>query len=130
MDGRRSRLQEPALDDLPIFDPKPLHDLLNLGGSAEVIQELIALFQEDVPLHLALLKTAMGAVDGPKIMMEAHQLKGALGNLGLARFADLAARIEALALEGHLEQVPRLADTLTAAYEEALQALNAAFPGT
>ncbi len=117
------------MDDLPILDPKPLHDLLDLGGSVEVIHELIALFEEDVPLHLALLKTAMGALDGPRIMMEAHQLKGAVGNLGLARFAELAARIEALAREEHLEQIPGRADHLPAAYEEALQALNTAFPG-
>ena len=60
--------------------------------------------------------------------MEAHQLKGALSNLGLARFADLASQIESHAREGRLDQAFRLAEGLPAAYEEALHALNTAYP--
>jgi HPt (histidine-containing phosphotransfer) domain-containing protein len=116
------------LDDLPALDPKPLYELRDLAGSEDLIHELIALFQEDVPVRLAALKAALETSDGPRLVMEAHQLKGALGNLGLARFAELAARIESLAREGHLEQVPGLAESLPAAYEAALQALNVAFP--
>jgi HPt (histidine-containing phosphotransfer) domain-containing protein len=115
------------VSDLPILDPQPLQDLLNLGGSAGLIQELIALFQEDVPIHMAILKTALDASDAPQVLMEAHQLKGALGNLGLVRFADLASRIEAHAREGHLQQAPRVAEVLPAAFEEALHALNTAY---
>jgi HPt (histidine-containing phosphotransfer) domain-containing protein len=116
------------LDELPVLDPKPLHGLLDLGGSLDLIHELAALFEEDVPLRLAVLRAAVDVSDRPGIMAEAHQLKGALGNLGLARFAELAARIESLAREERLEQIPRLAAALPAAYEEALDALNAAFP--
>jgi HPt (histidine-containing phosphotransfer) domain-containing protein len=119
---------ERRLNDLPVLDPQPLRDLLVMGASSALVQELITLFQEDVPNHMAILKTALAALDAPQIMMEAHQLKGALGNLGLVRFASLASRIEAFVQEGHLEEVPPLAEALPAAYEEALQALTAAFP--
>ena len=128
MDRGNSKLLEPVLSDLPILDPQPLQDLRNLGGSAELIHELIALFQEDVPIHLTSLKTAIGASDASQVMMEAHLLKGALGNLGLVRFAELASRLEAHAREGRLEQAPQLAEGLPAAYEEALYALNTAYP--
>ncbi len=116
------------MSDLPILDSRPLHDLLDLGGSQELVHELITLFQEDVPVRLAVLKTALDVSDAPQAMMEAHQLKGALSNMGLARFAELASRIESQAREGQLEQVPGIAEVLSAAYEEALHALNTAYP--
>ena len=113
---------------MPILDPGPLDDLLNLGGSPELVHELIDLFVEDVPVRLAILKTALDASDAPQAMMEAHQLKGALSNMGLVRFADLVSRIEAQAREGRLEQVPGMAEIFSAAFEEALHALNRAYP--
>lgn len=117
------------MNELPILDPKPLQDLLNLGAPLGLVQELIVLFQEDVPIRMAMLRTALTAMDAQQMLMEAHQLKGALGNLGLVRFADLASRMETHAREGHLEKAPILAESLPAAYEEALCALKAAFPG-
>jgi HPt (histidine-containing phosphotransfer) domain-containing protein len=116
------------MNDLPVLDPRPLRDLLDLGGASELIQELIALFQEDVPPRMALLKTALDASDASQAVMEAHQLKGALSNLGLVRFADLASQIEAQAREGHLDQTGKLAEALPSAYGDALLALNSTYP--
>jgi len=116
------------LNDLPVLDPQPLRDLLEMGVAPALIQELITLFQEDVPTHMAVLRTALAASDARQTRMEAHQLKGALGNLGLVRFADLATRIEACAMTGQLDMAPILAEALPAAYEEALEALLQAHP--
>ena len=116
------------MSDPPILDPLPLQDLLEIGAPPALIQELIGLFQEDVPARLVLLKTALAAADAEQAAAEAHQLKGALGNLGLVHFADLAARIETHAWQGRLEEVSPLAEALPAAYEAALQALKVAFP--
>ena len=116
------------MNELPVLDPQPLRDLLEMGVAPALIQELITLFQEDVPTHVAVLRSALTALDGRQTRMEAHQLKGALGNLGLARFADLASRIEACAMADHLDMAPILAEALPAAYEEALVALRKAHP--
>lgn len=116
------------MNDLPVLDPQPLRDLLDLGASPTLIHELITLFQEDVPPRLTLLQRALCAQDAQQTMMEAHQLKGALSNLGLVRFAELASRIEAQARQSHLEYLPVLADALPEAYAEALAALRAGFP--
>lgn len=99
-----------------------------MGASAELAQELIALFQEDVPARLDLLKAALAGGDAGQALAEAHQLKGSLGNLGLLRFADLAARLEALVREGRLDLAPALADAMPGAYAEALRALQETFP--
>ena len=116
------------LNDHPVLDPQPLRDLLDMGAAPELVQELIALYEEDVPLRMAMLRTALAALDARQTMMDAHQLRGALGNLGLLRFAELAAGIETFAREGHLERVPALAEALPAAYEEARLALRACHP--
>lgn len=116
------------MSDLPILNPKPLQDLLDLGAPLGLIQELITMFQEDVPARIGVLHMALGSLDGDQTLQEAHQLKGTLANLGLERFADLASRIEAHAREGRLEQAPALAATLPEAYEQALLALKEAFP--
>ena len=117
-----------SLSELPVLDPRPLEDLLAMGATQGLIRELVVLYEEDVPLRVAALRTALASQDARQTMMEAHQLKGALGNLGLLHFADLAARIEQQAREGRLALAPPLADALAAAYEAALKALNAAFP--
>jgi HPt (histidine-containing phosphotransfer) domain-containing protein len=127
MDAAGPQLER-MVNDLPVLDPHPLRDLLGLGASLALIHELISLFQEDVPARLGMLNRALGAQDAQQVMMEAHQLKGALGNLGLARFAELAARIEAQAREGQMEYLPRLAEALPGAYAEALAALQSEFP--
>jgi HPt (histidine-containing phosphotransfer) domain-containing protein len=116
------------VDELPVLDPQSLHDLLDLGADAGLVQELIALFCEDVPPRMEALRTALAVGDTARILVESHQLKGALGNLGLARFAKQAARIEAEARAGQLVETPALVEGLPAAYEEALRALNQAFP--
>ena len=119
----------PALNDLPILDPRPLNDLVQLGGSSELVQELIALFEEDVPVRLAILKTALAASDLSQTLMEAHQLKGALSNMGLVRFTELASQIESQAREGKLDREAGMTDeALSAAFEEALRALKMAYP--
>lgn len=117
------------MPDLPILDPRPLQDLLGIGAGPDLVQELIGLLQEDAPPRLVILRAALAAADDATVIQEAHQLKGALGNLGLQRFADLAARIEAHVRDGHREPARELAEALPAAYEEALEALKEAFPG-
>ena len=121
-------LPERLLKVQPVLDPQPLRDLLDMGAAPELVQELITLFEADIPIHMSNLSSALTALDIRKTLMEAHQLKGALGNLGLVRFADLASRIEAFVRDGQLESAPALAEALPAAYEEALQALRASHP--
>ena len=105
-----------------------MKDLLDLGAEEGLVQELIGLFQEDVPPRMVALREGMAAGDLTRMSMEAHQMKGALSNLGLVRFADMAMHIEIEARAGFLEASPALIAALPAAYDEALAALQQAFP--
>lgn len=117
------------MSGLPILDAQPLRDLLELGAEDGLVQELIALYREDVPPRMEALREGLAAEDLPRMLTEAHQLKGALGNLGLVRFADMANRIETEARGGRLVEGPALVAALPAAYEEGLVAFREAFPG-
>ena len=114
--------------DLPVLDPAPLQELLDMGAEASLVQELVLLFQEDVPPRLVRLAASYANGDGSGILVEAHQLKGATGNLGLMRFSDLAGRIETLVRQQQLEAVGPLVQSLQGVYTEGLEALLRAFP--
>lgn len=119
---------ESALDELPVLDPDRLRNLLEIGAEPSLIHELIAIFREDVPIRLAAIQAALRSSARETLHVEAHQLKGALGNMGLLRFADQARQIETLAGQGRLDLVPPLVAALPAASAEALEALAQAFP--
>ena len=118
------------MSEQPVLDPGPLHDLLDLGVGPELIQELVGLLKEDVPSRIQAVRLGFEAGDEEQVLQEAHQLKGALGNLGLLRFADLARQVEQMAREGRLQEGGPVVSAFPAAYEEALAALAEAFPGS
>jgi len=99
-----------------------------MGAEPELVWELMALFHEDAPARMTALAAALAVQDAAAAIMEAHQLKGALGNLGLLRFADMAAEIETHLREGRVESANLLTRELPTAYAEAREALQAAFP--
>ena len=119
---------EASMSDLSVLDPAPLQELLDMGAEASLVQELVLLYQEDVPPRLARLAASFASGDAPGILVEAHQLKGATGNLGLMRFSDLAGRIETLVRQQQLQAAEPLIQALQGVYDEGLAALTQAFP--
>ncbi|HEX9082658.1 MAG TPA: Hpt domain-containing protein [Holophagaceae bacterium] len=117
------------MSDLPVFDPAQLQSLLELGAEAELIQELIGLYEADAPAHLEALAAGLAQGDPARVMAEAHHLKGSLSNLGLVRFADLARQVEEAGREGRLAGLEPLVAQFPEAHREGLAALKAAFPG-
>jgi len=99
-----------------------------MGVEQGLVGELIGLLEGDVPVRLASLRKALEASDQEAALPEAHQLKGALGTLGLLRFADLVRQLEEHLKEGHWQDARRRLETFPAAYAEALAALRSAFP--
>lgn len=115
-------------DLLPVLDPRPLRDLLEMGADPDLVPELVGLLRADAPVRQAALWKALEAVDQEAAAREAHQLKGALGTLGLLRLADQVGRMEACFRSARWEEARHLLEAFPAGYEEALAALLAAFP--
>ncbi|MFZ1015561.1 MAG: Hpt domain-containing protein, partial [Terracidiphilus sp.] len=63
-------------------------------GDQELLAELLALFQEDLPASRAGLQEAVARGELHEIERTAHALKGMLANLSAKHTAALAAEIE------------------------------------
>lgn len=113
---------------LPVLDPHQLRSLLDLGAEPALIQELLDLFELDIPPRLVSLEAAVAAGDAAGIMEEAHHLSGSLGNMGLSRFADLARCLEEHGREGRMAEAAPLVAAMPQAYREARIALRETFP--
>lgn len=116
------------MSSLPVFDPRQIQSLLDLGAEPALVQELVDLLEADVPARLEALGQALAEGDALRVLEEAHHLKGSLGNMGLQRFADLARRVEEGARSGALPRTAPLVAAMPEAYREGLAALKAAFP--
>lgn len=71
----------------------------------DLLAELFALFQEDLPGSRAALQTAIERAELPEIERAAHRLKGMLANLSAKQVASLAAVIESAARAGDTEKI-------------------------
>ncbi len=99
-----------------------------MGAESGLVGELVGLLKADAPVRLATLREALATADTEMAIGAVHQLKGGLGTLGLERFAERVRQMEDHLREGRLGEARRLVETFPAAYEEALVALQSAFP--
>jgi len=83
---------------------QPITDTLlaRVGGSHEVLAEIIGLFLEDSPKLLDALREALQAGDAQAVYRGAHALKGSIGNFDAYGAVALAQRLEARSREGDL----------------------------
>jgi two-component system, sensor histidine kinase and response regulator len=100
--------------------------LARVGGSHEVLQEIIGLFLEDCPNLLEAIRTALAAADAQAVYRAAHTLKGSVGNFEAHSAVEIAQRLEARAREGDIAA----ATAVFAALEIEIQAVMKSLSGT
>jgi signal transduction histidine kinase/CheY-like chemotaxis protein len=86
--------------------------LARVGGSQEVLREVIALFIEDAPKLVTTIRTALTTGDRDAVYRGAHTLKGSAGNFDADVVVDLTQRLEACARDGDLTAAQQIFDTL------------------
>jgi PAS domain S-box-containing protein len=79
--------------------------LERLGDDREFLEELLREFVDRAPGQLKMLGEAAQRGDARVVQTEAHSLKGAAGNLGAGRIADLALSLEMSGRSGDLTGV-------------------------
>ncbi|HZV76630.1 MAG TPA: Hpt domain-containing protein [Candidatus Babeliales bacterium] len=84
------------LRDLDAVQLSKLRDILG----SEQLSLLLATFRDDLQACLTKLRDGRDQGDAGKIRFAAHELKGAAGNVGAARLADVAARLQSASSEG------------------------------
>ncbi len=76
-----------------------------LDGSSELLAELIALFQEDVPQLLQRITTGLRANDALQVKLASHSIKGLAATFNAQQVVERTQRIESLATESQLDKV-------------------------
>jgi len=94
--------------------------LQRVDGDAELLAELVEIFLDDYPRHLAALQRSLAQKDYAALHKAAHTLKGSLGYLGAGEGEQLAAAIEQAGQRPDEAKLQALNAEL-AAYVEALR---------
>jgi len=94
--------------------------LERVDGDSDLLTELVEIFVQDYPKHLACLVQALAQNDYAALCRAAHTLKGSLGYLGACEGQQLALEIEHASRAGDAARLRQLVSSL-AAYLEALR---------
>jgi signal transduction histidine kinase/DNA-binding response OmpR family regulator len=100
--------------------------LARVGGSHEMLHEIIGLFLEDSPRLMEVIRRALSDGDTNAAYRGAHTLKGSVGNFEAHEAVALAQRLEARAHEGDIES----AKGAFASLEREMTALDARLAAT
>jgi len=86
--------------------------LERVDNDQELLRDLLNIFKEDFPLTMRSLESAVAAGDLKNSATLCHTLKGMLSNLGGARAAAAAARLEVVASAGETASLQVALDAL------------------
>jgi two-component system, sensor histidine kinase and response regulator len=102
--GPLAAVAAPAVpsDDMPVaLDAKALAGIRELDdGAGVILAEVVGIFLQEVPQHLAGLNAALQRGDGAELSRVAHAFKSASGNVGAARVVKLCREIEHVGRSG------------------------------
>ncbi len=76
--------------------------LERLGGDEKLFHEVIGIFLEEVPQHMASLKDAIAQQDAKALEAISHKLRGELGYLGIAEVSQMVRELEELGRKSDL----------------------------
>jgi len=93
-----------------LFDRETLLD--RLGGDRGVLEAVLRVFLEDVPLQLERLTAAVGASDPEAIRLGAHGLKGAAANITAESLRRAALALERAGARGDIGAISGLLDAV------------------
>ncbi len=105
------------ISNFPLTDEEQLSMLIEAGedGAADLIEELLGLFQSEAAPQLATVKAAIGSRTAKDASRPAHALAGSSANIGGLRLAKLSKAMELAANRDDLAALdallPHLDDT-------------------
>ncbi len=115
--------EEPPTE--PILDLSVLDRLraFAIPGEPSPVAELVDLFINDMPAHLASMDRAEKRQDVAAFKAAAHSLKGSSRNMGAMRLAALCAQAEELCRAGQAAEVWPLRERIQDSFEQSARAL-------
>jgi signal transduction histidine kinase/CheY-like chemotaxis protein len=121
--------QAPGATPAPKPKPKPMASMLDqsaldniraVDDDGSVLDEVIQMYLDEVPVQLAGLQQALARGDGAELGRVAHALKSSSLNVGAKSLGDLCRRLERLGKDGELAG----ASDLVAAVEAMLEGVK------
>jgi two-component system sensor histidine kinase/response regulator len=94
--------------------------LERLGGDEKLFHEVLEIFLDDVPKHMARLRRAIAEGDAEAVEGAAHTLKGELGYLGISEVSQKAHELEEFGRTADLRLAASLYATLASGISELL----------
>jgi two-component system, sensor histidine kinase and response regulator len=85
---------EPEIPSTSVAPWNPAQTLERLGGDENLLHEVMEIFLEEVPKHLAGLRKAITQQDAEAVERIAHSLQGELGYLSIAELSHGARELE------------------------------------
>lgn len=98
---------------------------LQREGDAELLREVVALFQKDTLARLEQMQEAVSKSDAAGIKKQAHILKGSAIQLGAELMARLCQEMEACAAQGMVKDLPVLLAQLGLEFDRVWPAMAA-----
>jgi HPt (histidine-containing phosphotransfer) domain-containing protein len=88
------RVLNPEITVTTMLTWNPVQMLERLGGDEKLLHEVVEIFLEEAPKHLAGLRRAIADRDAGPAERLAHSLQGELGYLGIAELSQAARDLE------------------------------------
>jgi len=104
--------------------------LKRLGGDEELLHEVIEIFVDQAPKHVATLRRALSQGDTELVERTAHSMKGELGYLGIAVVSQKAGELEELGRKHQLEQAVRVFTSFEIEVSDIVAAMREAKSGS
>jgi two-component system sensor histidine kinase/response regulator len=115
-----------AAADADLLDMKIINSLAELGASLgrDVLKAALSIYLKDTPVVVATLTKALIDNDTETVAQAAHKLKSSSGQLGAAKLAELAGRIEHAARTGERPSGAALASEVSDQFATTAAALQ------
>jgi HPt (histidine-containing phosphotransfer) domain-containing protein len=91
--------------------------LERMDGDVDLLKELVGLFLDECPQHMAEIREALTHRDATMLLQAAHTLKGSVGNFGAREALEGARQLETIAHEQDWEHADEAWATLEAAID-------------
>jgi PAS domain S-box-containing protein len=115
-----NRSQQSRSDSTPLFDGEVMERLIENVGR-DRISRIIHTYLDELSARMDAITEAHGATNFERVAKEAHPLKSSSAEVGALRLSELAAALEAAALEGDEATLEHELTTLAAVCEATRQ---------
>jgi HPt (histidine-containing phosphotransfer) domain-containing protein len=102
--------------------------LARVGGSEQLLRDLVELFRNECPIQLDDIRRQRAAGDSAGLARAAHALKGSVAMFAAQRAYDAALRIEKMGRAGDLADFDEAWLVLQAAIDRLISAFDREFP--